>query len=89
MAFGHSPWQDWLPAMNKWLGHMHLHDNHGRRDEHLGIGLGDFDFNGLFKCLGTSRLRPTVTLEPHSEEDLMTSLETLKKMGVIAPSQEK
>ena len=84
MAFANSPWQDWLPAMHKWLGHLHLHDNHGNRDEHLGIGLGDFDFKGLFKFLGTNHLSPTVTLEPHSEEDLMISLGALKEMGVIA-----
>jgi sugar phosphate isomerase/epimerase len=82
LAFAHTPWQDWLPTMNKWLGHMHLHDNHGQRDEHLGIGLGDFDFKGLFKFLGANNLCPTVTLEPHSEEDLMASLEALKDMGV-------
>ncbi len=85
MAFAHSPWQDWLTAINKKPGHMHLHDNHGHRDDHLGIGLGDFDFHGLFAFLGTNDLHPAITLEPHSEEDLWTSLESLKKMGVIAP----
>ncbi len=84
MAFSHSPWQDWLPAMNKWLSHLHLHDNKGQRDDHLGIGLGNFNFPELFNFLAANDLHPTVTLEPHSEEDLLVSLEALQKMGVIA-----
>jgi len=84
MAFSHSTWQDWLPALNKWLGHLHLHDNHGRLDEHLGIGLGNFDFKGLFDFLGAHHLQPLVTLEPHSREDLWASLKALQNMGVMS-----
>ncbi len=77
LAFAHSPWQDWLPAMSPWLGHLHLHDNNGRRDEHLGIGRGKFDFQGLFQFLTKHDLHPLTTLEPHSEDDLWASLRAL------------
>ncbi len=83
MAFSQSEWQDWLPTMSPWLGHMHLHDNHGQRDDHLGIGRGDFDFKGLFNFLNAHHLQPTITLEPHTEEDLWTSLDALNTMGVM------
>ncbi|MFW8602372.1 sugar phosphate isomerase/epimerase family protein [Desulfobacterota bacterium M19] len=77
LAFAGSPWQEWLPAMSPWLGHLHLHDNNGRRDEHLGIGRGKFDFQGLFRFLARHDLHPLITLEPHSEDDLQVSLRAL------------
>jgi sugar phosphate isomerase/epimerase len=31
--------------------HSHLHDNHGREDEHLAIGMGNIDFVPMFRLL--------------------------------------
>jgi len=83
MAFGKSPWQDWFPAMAPWLGQLHLHDNHGERDEHLAPGRGDFDFAGFFAYLRDNGLNPIITLEPHSETDLWESLEALDRMDIM------
>lgn len=83
MAFAHSPWQQWLPAMAPWLGHLHLHDNHGNQDEHLAIGQGNFDFTGLFNYLAANNLAPQITLEPHSAEDLWASLDTLASLDIV------
>jgi sugar phosphate isomerase/epimerase len=83
MAFAHSPWQDWLPAMEKWLGQIHLHDNHGQRDEHLPVGAGNFDFNGLFTYLKQHKLTPFITLEPRSENDLWESLKALDRLALF------
>lgn len=88
MAFAHSPWQQWLPTMAPWLGHLHLHDNHGGLDEHLAIGHGNFDFTGLFNYLAVNQLAPLITLEPHSEADLWASLDTLAKSGVVRLGKE-
>nr|MBF0221911.1 sugar phosphate isomerase/epimerase [Desulfobulbaceae bacterium] len=82
LAFAKSTWQEWLPEMNPWLGHLHLHDNTGTHDSHLAIGHGSFDFAALFNYLAANRLNPLITLEPHSEDDLWASLETLRQMGV-------
>jgi sugar phosphate isomerase/epimerase len=80
MAFARSVWQDWLPAMQPWLGQLHLHDNHGRFDEHLAIGHGIFDFPGLFAYLKANRLQPLITLEPHGEQELWASLASLARL---------
>lgn len=77
LAFAGNSWRDWLPELAPWLGHLHLHDNRGGRDEHLAIGQGIFDFAGLFAYLQESGLRPTITLEPHREADLLASLAAL------------
>ncbi len=85
LAFAHTPWQDWLPPLTPWLGHLHLHDNRGDGDRHLPVGEGHFDFPGLFKYLRQNDLRPTMTLEAFSEEDLAVSLAALSKMKLPEP----
>ncbi|MCF8057444.1 MAG: sugar phosphate isomerase/epimerase [Desulfocapsa sp.] len=83
MSFAKTPWQDWLPRLSPWLGQLHLHDNNGEGDEHLGLGLGSFDFQGLFQFLSANNLHPLVTLEPHSEEDLWQALDFLDKTKLL------
>jgi sugar phosphate isomerase/epimerase len=80
LAFAGNSWRDWLPELSPWLGHLHLHDNRGGRDEHLAVGQGIFDFAGLFAYLRQAGLRPSITLEPHREGDLVTSLEALDQL---------
>lgn len=84
LAFAKNQWQDWLFPLKPWLGQLHLHDNHGDRDNHLAIGQGIFDFAGLFTYLKTKHLKPIITLEPHTEKDLWLSLASLDKMNVIS-----
>lgn len=85
LAFARNTWQDWLPALEPWLGQLHLHDNHGELDQHLAIGSGCFDFGGLFSHLRSKNLEPIITLEPHREEDLWTSLNALASLELPAP----
>lgn len=60
---------DWLKALGPRLAHLHLHDNHGDRDAHLGLGRGAVPFGELFAALGAAGQAPTATLEPHTVED--------------------
>lgn len=84
LAFAHTGWRDWLPEMNPWLGQLHLHDNHGNRDEHLPIGAGSFDFQDLFTYLQGQKITPIITLEPHQETHLWQSLNSLE--ALLPPS---
>lgn len=79
-AFAGNRWQDWLPALEPWLGQLHLHDNHGERDEHVAIGSGTFTFEELFSYLARQKLAPVITLEPHTEEGMWQSLRYLDRM---------
>ena len=85
LAFARNTWQDWLPALEPWLGQLHLHDNHGEFDQHLAIGNGCFDFAGLFSYLRSKNLEPIITLEPHREEDLWSSLNALASLELPVP----
>jgi sugar phosphate isomerase/epimerase len=71
--FGKRPMGEWLEALGGKLFHLHLHDNHGRADEHLPIGEGIIDFRPLQLKLSTMQPRPTITLEAHSPEHLRRS----------------
>lgn len=65
---------DWLAALGPRLSHLHLHDNFGKRDEHLPVGEGGIDFAALFSLLALLPQAPTMTLEAHSQEALLRSL---------------
>ncbi len=74
-----APWEEWIDALGPHLGQVHLHDNHGRWDEHLPVGEGDFPFASFFARLQADRIQPIWTLEAHSVEHLRRSLEGLAR----------
>ena len=77
--FGTGKLLTWLNETAPYLKHMHLHDNHGERDEHLAVGQGSVPFSTLFEWLKTAESPPTITLENHSLPDMEQSLKVLKK----------
>jgi len=58
--------------------HVHAHDNHGRSDEHLGVGYGNIDWDMVAKHLKKVSFKKTVVVESveHIEESIQR-LETL------------
>lgn len=80
-AFGQASLAKWLDVLGSHIGQVHLHDNCGRRDDHLALGQGNIDFAYLFKHLKTQGgTPPVITLEPHTAEALEPSLEYLKAL---------
>jgi Sugar phosphate isomerases/epimerases len=75
----------WIELAAARLGHLHLHDNHGREDLHLGIGRGEIDFDEFLSLLRAQGLRLTLTLEAHSIENLNQSLAWLGKLPPDSP----
>lgn len=87
LAFAKTSWHEWFPMMAPWLGQLHIHDNHGERDDHLAPGQGRFDFAGFFGYLHEKNLNPLLTLEPHTEETLWQSLAALDRMQLFKTEQ--
>jgi sugar phosphate isomerase/epimerase len=83
LAFAHTELEEWLATLGQWLGQLHLHDNHGVRDDHLPVGKGDFDFPALFSYLKAGNIEPIITLEPRSENDLWDSLNALDRLAIF------
>lgn len=69
--------QAWLDRIAPRLSHLHLHDNFGHGDQHLGLGLGGIPLQEFFRSLLGRGLKPTFTLEPHDEKSLRQSLRWL------------
>lgn len=76
-AFSRASMERWLNVLGPFVDHLHLHDNRGRRDDHLGMGEGSIDFHRLFDYLKQWGRPATVTLEPHGEGRLWPSLRYL------------
>jgi sugar phosphate isomerase/epimerase len=80
-AFSKASLEKWLYTLSPFLGQLHIHDNNGFADEHLGLGLGSIDFKKFFTDLKVLRdTPPVITLEPHSEDDLPVSLKYLEEI---------
>lgn len=75
--YSRTDFKDWIDHLGPFLGMLHLHDNHGRLDDHLALGQGSIDFSGFFALLKERGLQPLITLEPHQEDWVRQSLEFL------------
>lgn len=64
----------WLDALAPSLLHLHLHDNDGTFDQHLGPGQGEIPFDALLAGLAARNLTPTATFEPHTPEAFEAAL---------------
>ena len=53
----------WVKQMGARLKHVHLHDNHGKRDDHLPAGEGSINFDTFFEALHKWAPEVTVSLE--------------------------
>lgn len=82
-AFSRSDLDAWMDVLGSRIGQVHLHDNHGGADEHLPVGEGTFPFQRFFQLLEERGIRPIVTLEPHTQEDLWRTLENISRMGLV------
>lgn len=71
--------EEWFKALGNSIAEAHLHDNHGKADEHLPPGEGLIDFDQLFKLLARFAPQAVWTIEAHSNERLERSLQNIKK----------
>lgn len=61
------------------IKHLHLHDNHGERDEHMQMGKGTINFNEYFEALKKAKFEGLYGSEVLFQ-DYSELLETSKKM---------
>lgn len=47
----HTPVVEWIESLRDRIGYVHLHDNHGQQDEHLGLGRGNIPLDDVFEAL--------------------------------------
>ncbi|MFH1074469.1 MAG: sugar phosphate isomerase/epimerase [Candidatus Firestonebacteria bacterium] len=66
---------DFIKKFRTKIKHLHLHDNHGKLDEHLPLGKGNINFKKIIKLLRKNGYDGTLTLEVFSKhlKDILTS----------------
>jgi len=69
------PITDWAKQMLPFLGHVHLHNNCGKRDTHNALGDGIIDVAAVIRAIMDSAPDVTFTIET---SDGMSSIEWLK-----------
>lgn len=60
----------WMRVLAPKLSHLHLHDNNGAQDDHVGLGRGSIPWNHFFALLDDLKTPVTVTYEPHQKNAL-------------------
>lgn len=58
--------------------HAHLHDNHGRTDEHLGLGDGNINWSKIVRAFRKISFKGTLVVE--SEKNVEESIERLRAL---------
>lgn len=79
-VFSKIPAPVWIKKLSPYIGQLHLHDNDGKSDQHLGLGMGAIDFTPVFDWLKTASPMPVITLEPHGKDDLVRSISYLSSI---------
>ncbi len=57
-----------IAKLKPYLRHVHLHDNHGGKDEHLPLGVGSLELPRVVAALKDAGYDGTITLEIHAED---------------------
>lgn len=70
--------QDFIRRFSEKIVHMHVSDNDGTNDLHLGIGYGTIDWESVAKAVKKTKYNNVVMLE--SIEHVEESLQTLRKL---------
>jgi sugar phosphate isomerase/epimerase len=76
---GHANLNHCLPGfLDAEIGHMHIHDNKGRKDTHSPVGEGDIDFNKVMEAL--RRNHATSVIEVKSFDGVLKSIRELEAL---------
>lgn len=59
---------DFIKQFGQRIGHLHVSDNFGKRDDHIPLGAGTIDFSKIVKALKKCGYDDTATLEIFSDD---------------------
>ena len=71
--------EEWFDQMGAYIAEVHVHDNHGRRDEHLPIGEGNIEFDLYFRLMKQYAPQAVYTIEAHSRDKVELAMARLMK----------
>lgn len=71
--------EEWFAALGQRIVEVHLHDNHGKHDDHLPLGEGSIDIPRFMSLLKQYAGNPVYTIEPHGEDAMKRAIEAVKR----------
>ena len=73
---------NWIEKLGKRIGYVHFHDNHGKDDEHLGLGKGTIPM--IDACNALNQLAPQAYWAIEAEDKgITTSLDWLNEHNFL------
>ena len=78
-AFSKVPFEEWVAKLGGQIPYMHFSDNMGKADQHLEIGCGNIDWQGLTAVLERHKVAPEVALETETIKKTNASLKYLER----------
>jgi sugar phosphate isomerase/epimerase len=84
LLFSKTDLETWFYALGAYMTELHLHDNQGDRDSHLGIGQGIAPWEQVFSLVRATGKTPLLTIEARTQKDAMISLEYLHNTGFLS-----
>jgi len=78
-VFSRVDMEEWFSALGPRIAEVHLHDNHGKHDDHLPLGEGSIDIPRFMALLKKYAADPIYTIEPHGEDVMRRALEAVKR----------
>lgn len=73
--------KEWMRKLRRYIKHMHIHNNCGDRDTHLGINKGELDIIEILNMVKEKDI--SIALEINNVDELKESLDILYKNGFI------
>lgn len=72
--------ENFILRLNSQISHIHIHDNTGETDMHLGMGEGGIDYKSAFEALRKIKYKSALCLEMLYEKDLKSSRNVIKSL---------
>lgn len=78
--------REWAKELAPYVGHVHIHDNNGIRDEHLGLGKGTLPWEETLFFLPEGEGR-TWTIECPDPDDVLLTVKKLRSIDRVIKHQ--
>lgn len=70
---------EWFAELGERIIHVHVHDNHGKHDDHFPIGDGNIDFDEYFRLMRQYAPTASYAIEAHDRNKVLVAHERLVK----------
>ena len=77
-CYSEMPAAAWAELFGSYIRHMHVHDNLGDRDTHMGLGRGNLDYREVIGIVKRNNPEVSFTVECSGKKDVLQSVSALQ-----------